>query len=95
MDFFSIDSETAKNLGLGTLALSVIGILLVLKFVKSLVSKVLLLVVFGVLAYFSFTQRDALSVCIAKLESAAPSELTSTTCTLFGQEISLKGLSSD
>ena len=93
MDLFTLDSESAKNLGLGTIAFSVVGLLLVLKFLKSLVSKILLLAVFGVLAYFSFTQREALSICIAKIESAAPSELSSTTCSFFGQDISLKSIS--
>ena len=93
MDLFTLDSESAKNLGLGTIAFSVIGLLLVLKFVKSLVSKILLLAIFGILAYFSFTQRDALSICLAKLESVAPSELSSTSCSFFGQDISLKSIS--
>lgn len=93
MDLFNLDSDTAKNLGLGTVAFSIIGLLLVLKFVKSLVSKILLLAVFGILAYFSITQRDALSICIAKLESVAPSELSTTSCSFFGQDISLKSIS--
>ena len=93
MDLFTLDSESAKYLGLGTIAFSVIGLLLVLKFVKSLVSKLLLLTIFGILAYFSFTQRDALSICIAKFEIAAPNELSSTSCSFFGQDISLEGIS--
>ena len=93
MDLFTLDSESAKNLGLGTVAFSVIGLLLVLKFVKSLVSKLLLLALFGILAYFSFTQRDALSICIAKFEIAAPNELSSTSCSFFGQDISLERIS--
>ena len=93
MDLFTLDSESAKNLGLGTVAFSVIGLLLVLKFVKSLVSKLLLLDLFGILAYFSFTQRDALSICIAKFEIATPSELSSTSCSFFGQNISLESIS--
>ena len=69
MDIFSLDSETAKNIGLGTLGVSVLGLLLVLKFINSIVSKILLLAIFGGLAYFSFTQRDALSICAAKMTS--------------------------
>jgi hypothetical protein len=45
------------------------------------------------LAYFSFTQRDALSICIAKFEIAAPNELSSTSCSFFGQDISLERIS--
>ncbi len=90
MDLFTIDSDLAKNIGLGTIALSVFSLLIVLKFVKSLVSKILLLAIFGILAYFSFTQRDSLSICLAKLEAANPTELTATSCTFFGQQISLE-----
>lgn len=85
-----MDSENAKNLGLGAMALSVFAVLVVLKFVKSVVSKILLLVIFCGLGYLSFTQRDALSICIAKLESTAKAELANASCTFFGQEISLK-----
>ena len=93
MDLFSLDSETAKNIGLGTLAGSIIGLLLVLKFVKSLVSKLLLLVIFGAITYLSFTQRDALSVCLTKFEAASANNIVETSCKFFGQDISLKGLS--
>ena len=48
---------------------------------------------FGILAYFSFTQRDALSICIAKFEIATPGELSSTSCSFFGQNISLESIS--
>ncbi len=92
MDLFSLDSENAKNLGLGSMAFSVVGLLMVLKFVKSIVSKILLLAIFGVLGYLSFTQRDALSICIAKFEAVTPSGLSTTSCTFFGQEISLKSI---
>jgi len=92
MDLFSLDSETAKNIGLSGLGLGLLGVLVVLKFVKSVVSKILLLAVFGALTYFSFTQRDSLSVCIAKLEATSASDIAKTTCTFFGQEISLRGI---
>lgn len=92
MDLFSLDSETAKNIGLGSLALSFLGLLIVLKFVKSVISKILLLVIFGFLGYFSFNQRDALSVCIAKLEAVSTGDILKTSCTFFGQEISLKSI---
>lgn len=92
MDLFTLDSELAKDLGLGTIAFSFFALLIVLKFVKSLVSKILLLAIFGVLAYFSFTQRDSLAICIAKLETVSPDQITETSCTFFGQQISLKGI---
>ena len=91
MDVFALDPDTAKNIGLGTLGVSVLGLLLVLKFINSLVSKLLLLAIFGGLAYFSFVQRDALSICAAKFE-ANFANIQTTSCTFFGQEISLSNI---
>lgn len=91
MDLFSLDSQTAKNIGLGTIGVSVLGLLFALKFVKSVVSKILFIAFFGLLGYLSFTQRDALSICAAKIE-ANVSQIQTASCTFFGQEISLKSI---
>lgn len=88
MDLFSLDAETAKNIGLGSMGVSALGWLLVLKFVKSIVSKILMLAFFTGIAFLSFTQRDALSICAAKFEVRQTS-IQETSCTFFGQEISL------
>lgn len=88
MDLFSLDAETAKNIGLGSMGGSVFGLLIVLKFVKSLITKILMLAFFAGIAFLSFTQRDALSICAAKFEVRA-SSIQDTTCTFFGQDISL------
>jgi hypothetical protein len=50
-------------------------------------------VIFGAITYLSFTQRDALSVCLAKFEAASANNIVETSCKFFGQDISLKGLS--
>ncbi len=59
MDLFSLNAETAKNIGLGSMGGSMLGLLFVLKFVKSLVTKILMLALFAGIAVLSFTQRDA------------------------------------
>jgi hypothetical protein len=48
----------------------------------------LMLAFFAGVAVLSFTQRDALSVCAAKFE-VRESSIQDTSCTFFGQEISL------
>ena len=88
MDLFSLTAETAKNIGLGSMGGSVFGLLIVLKFVKSLITKILMLAFFAGVSVLSFTQRDALSVCAAKFE-VRESSIQDTSCTFFGQEISL------
>ena len=88
MDLFSLNAETAKNIGLGSMGGSVLGWLFVLKFVKSLVTKILMLAFFAGIAVLSFTQRDALSICAAKFE-VRESSIQNTSCTFFGQDISL------
>jgi hypothetical protein len=88
MDLFSLNAETAKNIGLGSMGGSVLGWLFVLKFVKSLVTKILMLALFAGIAVLSFTQRDALSICAAKFE-VRESSIQDTSCSFFGQDISL------
>lgn len=88
MDLFSLNAETAKNIGLGSMGGSVLGWLIVLKFVKSVITKILLLALFTGVAFLSFTQRDALSICAAKFE-VRDSSIQDTSCTFFGQDISL------
>ena len=91
MDLFSLNAETAKNIGLGSMGGSALAWLFVLKFVKSLVSKILMLALFTGIAFLSFTQREALSICAAKFEVSATS-IQNTSCSFFGQDISLSSI---
>lgn len=90
MELLTLDLETAREAALGMAGGGVVAILLVLKFVKSLVSKVLLVAAFGAIAWFGFTQREAITECAAHVQ-AAPGRPTE--CTFLGQTLTIPGLS--
>lgn len=91
MDLSSFDAQSARDMSLVAMAVGVLGVLLVLKFVSSLVSKLLLVVVFGGIVYLGFTQRDALSVCITEIQTRVEQGDTSDiTCSFFGRDVSVE-----
>lgn len=96
MNIFDFDVENVKNYSFVAMGGSVVGLLLVLKFAKSVVSKLLLLIMFAGIGVLAFTQRDAVNACIAsaneQLQSGTP---LATTCTFFGQEVKLPQVSTN
>ena len=89
----SFDADTVKNYSLMAMGGSFIGLLLVLKFAKSIVSKLLLLIVCVGIGVLSFTQRDAVNACVATANKQAQAGTPfNTTCTFFGQQVSLSGI---
>ena len=90
---FDIDLDTAKNLSVGLMGGSVVFLLLVLKFAKSVVTK-LLLIAFAVgVGYLGFTQRDEVNACAEAAKTLlAEGNAIDLTCTFFGQEVSLPTL---
>lgn len=93
VDLIQFDAESAKNYSLLAMAGSFIGLLLVLKFAKSIVSKLLLLIVFAAIGVLAFTQRDAVNACIATAKDQAEAGTPlNTSCTFFGQEVSLSSI---
>lgn len=90
----TFNADSVKNYSLMAMGGSFIGLLLVLKFAKSIVSKLLLLIMCVGLGVLAFTQRDAVNACIAtaneQVEAGTPFE---TTCSFFGQSVSLSGIS--
>lgn len=90
----TFNADSVKNYSLMAMGGSFIGLLLVLKFAKSIVSKLLLLIMCVGLGVLAFTQRDAVNACIAtaneQAEAGTPFE---TTCSFFGQSVSLSGIS--
>ena len=91
MDLSSFDAQSARDVSLWAMVASVIGVLLVLKFVSSLVTKLLLLAVFGAVIWFGFNERDSLSTCIgeitAKVQAGDSSDVT---CSFFGRDVTVK-----
>ncbi|MEY3575989.1 MAG: hypothetical protein EBT17_00635 [Actinobacteria bacterium] len=90
MDLSGFDAQSARDVSLWAMVAGVVGVLLVLKFVSSLVTKLLLLAVFGAVIYFGFDQRDALSTCIgqitAKVQAGDSSDVT---CSFFGRDVTV------
>ena len=89
----SLNADSVKNYSQLAMGGSFIGLLLVLKFAKSIVSKLLLLIVCVGVGVFAFTQRDAVNACVATAnEQAQAGTPFETTCTFFGQKVSLSGI---
>ena len=87
---FDIDLDTAKNLSVGLMGGSVVFLLLVLKFAKSVVTKLLLILLSVGIGYLAFTQRDEVNACAETARTLlAGGNATELTCTFFGQQVSL------
>jgi hypothetical protein len=88
MNLFNLSADLAKNLSVGAIVVSVVTLLIVLKFASSLITKLLLVGVCCAVGYIGFTQRDNLNACIevvtAQAASGEPIELT---CKLLGQDV--------
>ncbi len=88
MNLFNLSADLAKNLSVGAIVVSVVTLLMVLKFASSLITKLLLVGVCCAVGYVGFTQRDNLNACIevvtAQAASGDPIEMT---CKLLGQDV--------
>jgi len=88
MNLFNLSADLAKNLSVGTIVVSVVTLLIVLKFASSLITKLLLVGVCCVVGYIGFTQRDDLNACIEVVNAqAASGEPIEMTCKLLGQDV--------
>ncbi|KRO42714.1 MAG: hypothetical protein NWP78_02300 [Ilumatobacteraceae bacterium] len=91
MDLSSFNAQSARDMSLIAMVAGVFGVLLVLKFVSSVVSKLLLIAVFAGVIWFGFTQRDSLSACIAEIQTRVEQGDTSDiTCSFFGRDVSVE-----
>lgn len=90
MDLSSFDAQSARDISLWAMVAGVVGVLLVLKFVSSLVTKLLLLAAFGAVIWFGFNERDSLATCIgeitAKVQAGDSSDVT---CSFFGRDVTV------
>jgi hypothetical protein len=90
MDLSSFDAQSARDASLVAMVLGVLGVLLVLKFVSSVVSKLLLVAVFVGVVWFGFTQRDALSACIAEIQTRVEQgDRSDVTCSFLGRDVTV------
>lgn len=90
MDISALDAETAKTAALIAVGASIFALLLVLKFVKSVVMKLLLMILFAAVGVLAFGQRDALTECINKVKAQEQAGLAiGTTCEFFGRKVTI------
>jgi hypothetical protein len=88
VDFSNFDVDAAKNVSLIALGLSIFVALVVLKFVKSLVTKLILVITCALIGFLSFTQRDELTGCAEKLSAQIEAGDTSSfECSFFGRKV--------
>ncbi|MBM3656827.1 MAG: hypothetical protein FJW93_00980 [Actinobacteria bacterium] len=91
MDLSSFDAQSARDASLIAMVVGVLGVLLVLKFVSSVVTKLLLMAVFAALIYFGFNQRDALSACIATIQAKVEQgDVSDVTCRFLGRDVTVE-----
>jgi len=90
VNIFAIDAETAKSVSWVAVGASVIAVLLVLKFVNSVITKLLMMILFAAVGVFAFTQRETLTTCINRVKAQEQAGLTiDTTCEFFGREVAI------
>lgn len=90
MHLFALDAETAKSASLVVVGISIFAFLLVLKFVKSVITKLLLMILLAATGVFAFTQREALTLCINKVTAQQQAGLAiNTTCEFFGRQVAI------
>ncbi|NBX12955.1 MAG: hypothetical protein EBR06_03925 [Acidimicrobiia bacterium] len=91
MNLSSFDAQSARDASLIAMVVGVLGVLLVLKFVSSLVTKLLLTALFGAIIYFGFNQRDDLSACIAAIQAKVEQgDVSDVTCSFLGRDVTVE-----
>ena len=86
----ALNLNQAKNGSIIAIAACAVLVLLVLKFISSLVVRIVLSVVFAALGVVVYSQRASLVDCADKLtaSTSAPSA-GSVTCTFFGRDVKI------
>lgn len=89
--FAATDADTLKNLALGLSGASLLVAVILMKVISSIVGKVISSAVFVALALAGYSQRAEISNCADKVKSQATTSASiDTTCTFFGQDITVK-----
>ncbi|MEO5973767.1 MAG: hypothetical protein ABIQ38_00985 [Ilumatobacteraceae bacterium] len=90
MHLLALDAETAKSASLVVVGSAVFAFLLVLKFVNSVITKLILMTFLIAIGVFSFTQRDALTACINKVTAQQQANVPiHTACEFFGRQVTI------
>ena len=90
----ALDLNQAKNGSLVAIIVCVAVILLVLKFISSLVVRLVLSVVFAVLGVVVYSQRASLVDCAEKITASVSGETVTpaanaVSCTFFGRDVTI------
>ncbi|MEY4157942.1 MAG: hypothetical protein RL743_437 [Actinomycetota bacterium] len=90
----ALDLNQAKNGSLVAIIVCVAVILLVLKFISSLVVRLVLSVVFAVLGVVVYSQRASLVDCAEKITASVSGETVApaanaVSCTFFGRDVTI------
>lgn len=90
MNIFALNAGTAKSASWIAVGGSIIALLLVLKFVNSVITKLLLIILLAAIGVLAFNQREALTECINKVKAQEQAGLAiDTTCEFFGREVTI------
>jgi hypothetical protein len=90
VDLFTLEAESAKTFLLSTTGGSIFLLLIVLKFAKSLVTKLILSILFVGIGTLAFTQRDNLSGCIEKVSvQIQAGQAMDSKCSFLGQDVQI------
>lgn len=90
----ALDLNQAKNGSIVAIIVCVAAILLVLKFISSLVVRLVLSIVFAVLGVVVYSQRASLVDCAEKItssvsEGSAGTAESAISCTFFGRDVTI------
>lgn len=86
-----MDANTLQNIAMGLSGASLLVALVLLAVVKSILGKVVSLVIFISIAAAGYTQRASITDCVDKVKAQATSGTSvDTQCTFFGQDVTVK-----
>lgn len=90
MDLSSFDAQSARDASLVAMIVGIVGVLIALKFVSSVVTKLLLIGAFVLVVWGGFNSRDALSACIAEIQARVEQgDVSDVTCSFLGRDVTV------
>ena len=94
-DVLAFDLDTAKNTSIYTVTVAILLALAAVWLVKQVVTKVLTVAILLAIAGLVWTQRAELTDCADEVRASwttvAPGATAGTTCTFFGQDVTVPG----
>lgn len=89
--FAATDPETLKNIALGLSGVSILVAVIMMRVISSIVGKAVSVAILVAVALGGYSQRAEITDCVDKVKSQATTmESIDTTCTFFGQDVTVK-----